>query len=358
MVANSLSERALREFYDPAAKRASDAFDIFLSWVASSRLSAMIGALSELTGHEVVLAEGIHALLDGGDGVELPVPADRQRAIADAIARYADNVALSVIEVADGLAQDAVQLREKLLGSGSLRTFPGRVALAGRVLAAVAHEGGFRRSGRDFYMHPDEVASIVTTAWERQRSGEDGRLDVARFLAYAHDGFEDTIDPFGGYLSEKPALMSPFVAQRVLEILGVPDARAIARVLLLMTRTKDVAGNKMNYFDYLDRGIREGGSLFLLTKAPDIHHNLNIEPEMIARGDRTAHTMSEKRDMYREAADDMRTASEACDAATAWVVHSVFAVTPVDIHHTFKSDTLSIQEIAAAVRRKVSERTA
>lgn len=358
VIANTLSERDLREFYDPAGLRTAVPLGEFIDDVAATRRPFTLASVGELSGHEVILAEGLHALLDGGEGVALPITADRQIAIADALARYAENVALSVIDVADGLASETAHL-QGMLRTGTLRPIPDRVVLAGRVLAAVAHEGGMRRSGRDFFMHPDEVATIVTTAWQRQMTAdEDDRLDVVRFLAYGHDGFEDTIDPYGAYLSEKSVLISPLVARRVLEILGIPDARAIARVLLLMTRTKDVDGNKMEYFDYLHRGVREGGILFTLTKAPDIHHNLNIEPDMIERGDRKARAKYEKRETYRAAVDEMRLAGEQFDAATAWIVHSIFAVSPVDIMSTMKSDTVSLQEIAAAVRQKMAERTA
>ncbi|RIQ20566.1 hypothetical protein [Jiangella rhizosphaerae] len=352
MNANNLAETGLRDFYDPASLHDSEPLDAFVDRVASTRRPVSLPPVGDLLGHEVVLAEAVHALLDDGPGVTLPIPDDRQHAVVAAVTAYADNVARSVLEVADDIAEDAEQLRDLL--HGSVRPMPGRAALAGRVLAAVAHAGEFRRSGRDYFMHPDEVASIVTTAWRRQIRGEGERLDVAQFLAYCHDSFEDTIDPFGAYLSERPVIVSPLVAQRVLEMIGVPDARDVARVLLLMTRTKDVDGNRMDYFDYLDRGVRQGGALFMLTKAPDIHHNLNIEPELIERGDRKARARYEKRDVYRAAADKMRFAAESQDAATAWVVHSVFAVSAGDLAPTIKSDTVSLQEIAAAVRRKMA----
>lgn len=355
VVANSLSETGLREFYDPASRQAGEPRDAFIDSVAASRCQVRMGALGALNGYEVMLVEGVHALIDHAEGVPLPVAAERQQAIIATVEAYACSVAEAVIEVVDELVRDTTQLADMLRGNVS--PLPSRVVLAGRVLAAVAHEGGMRRSGRDYYMHPDEVATIATTAWKRQIRGDDDRLDVVRFLAYGHDGFEDTIDPHGEYLTEKTVIVSPLVAQRVLELLEVPDARGIARILLLMARTKDPDGGKMDYFEYLDRGVREGGSLFVLTKAPDIHHNLNIEPEMIERGDRKARARYEKRDTYRAAADEIRTAAEAQDASTAWVVHSVFAVTADDIAPTTKSDTVSLQEIAATVRRKVVART-
>lgn len=351
VVANTLSEPDLRAFYDPTGCHADETSDGFIDHVAATRRQVTVEQLGELNGYEVILAEGLHALLDGGSGSALPVSEDRQAAITDMVTEYADTVAHAVIEVADSLAEDTAQLQE-MLRSGTVPPVPDRVVLAGRVLAAVAHEGVVRRSGREYFMHPDEVASIITTAWQRQIKDDNERLDVARFLAYGHDGFEDTIDPYGAYLSEKPVIVSPLVAQRVLELLGVPDARAIGRILLLIAHTKDVQGKKMDYFEYLDRGVREGGSLFVLTKAPDIHHNLNIEPELIERGDRKARHRYEKREVYRAAADVMRIAAEGTDASTAWVVHSVFAVTSVDIMSTLKSDRVSIQDIAAAVRDK------
>lgn len=352
VIANTLSEKELRAFYDPAGRFTDEPVRTFLDRVASTRQPMEASPLGPLTEFEIILAEGLHAGIDKSIGVGLPVPAARQHAIADWVNTHAERVAVSVIEVADRLADDTAKVL-RMLHLGSLRP-PGRVVHAGRVLAAVAHEGCLRRSGRDYFMHPDEVASIITTAWQRQMGAEDERLDLARFLAYAHDGFEDTIDPFGAYLSN-PVIVSPLVARTILELVGVPDAGGIARILLLMTRTKDADGNRMDYLDYIERGVRQGGLLFLLTKAPDLHHNLNIEPDMIDPTDHKARAKYEKRETYRAAADEMRIASEDYDSPEAWVVHSVFTVAPSDLKPSTKSDSLSLQETAAAVKQRVAE---
>jgi hypothetical protein len=381
-----LSERDLRAFYDPAGRRTHDPVHGLLDRVAATRVPFVLPPAGRLTGAEVILAEALHACLrthpqTGPDqagregagregagregagrdaragrdaGVVLAIPAGRQRAITAAVHGYADDVATAVLDVADDLADDLHRLRRRLTGlrgQGGLQ----RIVLAGRVLAAVAHDGAVRRSGRDYYCHPDEVASILGAAWRRQAAApeQDPRLPVGEFLAYCHDGFEDSLDPRGSYLSEVPVILSPLVARTVLERLEVPDAAEIARVLLLLTRTRATDGSRMDYLDYLERGIAEGGAYFVLTKAGDVHHNLSIEPERIDPADRSAPARYEKRELYRRAASRLRGAAESHDRGVAWTIHSTFAVRPAELRPSLCSDTASIRRLAAAVREKV-----
>jgi hypothetical protein len=309
----------------------------------------------------VILAEALHAGLQGDPdrsggepGVVLPVPVWRQRAIAAAVHGYAESVATAVLDVADDLAGDLHRLRRRITGLQH-QDVPERIVLAGRVLAAVAHDGAVRRSGRDYYRHPDEVAAILGAAWRRQAVPEqDPRLPVGEFLAYCHDGFEDALDPVGSYLSELPVILSPLVARTVLERLGVPDAAGIARVLLLLTRTRAIDGSRMDYLDYLERGIAEGGAYFVLTKAGDVHHNLSIEPDDIDPDDRRAPARYEKRELYRSAANRLRGAADSHDGSVAWTIHSAFTVRPAELRPSLCSDTASVRRLAAAVRERVA----
>jgi hypothetical protein len=328
--------------------------------------------VGRLSGYEVILAEAIHACLGTHSAgaaaaapaphhalsaqradIVLPIPPRRQRAIAAAVDDYADTVAAAVLEVADDLGRDLRRLRERITGLDQPGG-PERLVLAGRVLAAVAHDGVVRHSGRGYYCHPDEVASILSAAWRRQAHPEqDPRLQIGRFLAYCHDGFEDSLDPLGSYLSELPVIVSPRVARAVLEHLAVPDAAEVARVLLLLTRTKAVDGSRMDYLDYLDRGIAEGGAYFVLTKAGDVHHNLSIEPEDIDPADQHAPTRYEKRELYRSAAHRLRAAADGHDHGIAWTIHTTFTVRPAELRPSLRSDTASVHRLAAAVREKV-----
>ncbi len=368
-----LSEPDLRAFYDPAGRHRHEPLPVLLDQVAATRVPFTLAPLGPLAGHEVILAEALHACLGpqacragtrpgdaGADGegridasAVLPVAPRRQQAIAAAVDRYATAVAAAVLEVADDLAVDLLRLQDRVRGLlGEHRhAIPGRLVLAGRVLAAVAHEGVVRRSGRDYYCHPDEVASILSAAWRRQaRSETDPRLLVGRFLAYCHDGFEDTLDPVGSYLSELPVIVSPRVVLAVLRSLAVPDAMEIARVLLLMTRTEATDGSRMDYLDYLDRGIAEGNAYFVLTKAGDVHHNLTIEPEDIDPADRRAPARYAKRELYRRAANRLREAGDDHDHDIAWTVHTTFAVRASEFRPSLRTDTASVRQVAAAVR--------
>jgi hypothetical protein len=290
-------------------------------------------------------------------GVTLPISPHRQRAIAVAVDGYAAAVATAVLAVADELGGDLRRLRARIAGPLGRHqpAVPGRLVLAGRVLAAVAHEGVVRRSGRAYYCHPDEVASILSAAWRRQVRPEcDPRLLVTRFLAYCHDGFEDSLDPVGRYLSELSVLVSPRVVLAVLKDLGVPDAAEIARVLLLMTRTKATDGSRMDYLDYLDRGIAEGNAYFILTKSGDVHHNLTIEPENIDPADRRAPARYAKRELYRRAAIRLRDAADDHDRDIAWTIHTTFTVRPTDVRPSLRTDTASVERLAAAVRGRLA----
>jgi hypothetical protein len=355
-----LSERDLRAFYDPAGRRARRPVRDLLDHVAATRVPFVLPPIGRLSGAEVVLAEALHAGLGTGSGIRrddagvvLPILPGRDRSIAAAVDRYADAVAAAVLDVADDLACDLHRLRQRIAGlhgpAGSER-----LVLAGRVLAAVAHDGAVRRSGRDYYSHPDEVASILSAAWRRQaRPEHDPHLQVGRFLAYCHDGFEDALDPHGSYLSELPVIVSPRVARAVLERLGVPDAAEVARVLLLLTRTRATDGSRMDYLDYVDRGIAEGAAYFVLIKAGDVHHNLSIEPEEIDPADRRAPARYEKRELYRSAANRLRGAADSHDHRVAWTIHTTFAVRAAELRPSLRSDTASVRRLAAAVREKV-----
>jgi hypothetical protein len=368
----AVSERDLRAFYDPAGRRACQSADILLDAVAATRVPFGLPPVGRLSGYEVILAEATHAGLGTRPadpaavvpaphhavsahrgGVVLPIPPGRQHAIAAAVDDYADTVASAVLEVADELGHDLRRLRERIAGPDRPGG-PERLVLAGRVLAAVAHDGVLRRSGRDYYCHLDEVASILAAAWRRQGYPEhDPRLQIGRFLAYCHDGFEDSLDPLSSYLSELPVIVSPRVARAVLEHLAVPEAAELARVLLLLSRTKAVDGSRMDYLDYLERGIAEGGAYFVLTKAADVHHNLSIEPEDIDPADQRAPTRYEKRERYRSAAIRLRGAADGHDHGIAWIIHTTFTVRPAELRPSLRSDTASVHRLATAVREKV-----
>lgn len=347
-----VAEGDLRTFYDPAGRAGGRAVRDLLEDVAGTRAPSVLPGAGRLTGHEVTLAEALHACLatDGPDGVPLPVTPARQRAIAGAVDRQAETVAAAVTEVAGELERRWRRLRLRARGVVASSE---HLVFAGRVLAAVAHDGAVRRNGRDYYSHPDEVAAILAAAWPRGgRTPHGVRLDVGRFLAYCHDAFEDTLDPVGGYLG-RPLFVSPRVILAVLDRLAVPDAAALTRVMLLMTRTRATDGSRMTYLEHIERGIREGGSYFLLTKAGDIHHNLTIEAEHVDPQDRRAEARHRKRALYRLAADRLRDAADLGDHDTARAVHGTFAVCRTDLPPSPRTARGHLGHIAATVRDRL-----
>jgi hypothetical protein len=352
----------LRVFYDPTGVHADKPMDEFVENVAATRAHVNLPGLGPISGHEVIAAETTHALIEGMDAVPLDLSERRRREITEATARQAGKIARAVIEAADGIvtARNTDQAASPFI---NVPTLPPRLVISGKVLAAVAHQHVRRRSGRAYYAHPDEVSSIITVAWRKQYGnvqggmesmvrGRESMLDVIRFLSYAHDAFEDTIDPRSKYLA-KPLIVTPLVAEKLLRSERVKDARDIARTLLFMTRTKDVEGRRMTYRDYVDNGIRRGGEYFILTKSPDIKHNVSIEPENIVPGDTKSAEKARKREMYKDAIVQILRGSDPYE--TSFVAHSVFTVTAEEVAaETRQKYPFDINSLADQVHDKLA----
>jgi hypothetical protein len=340
-----ISEADLRAFYDPAGHWTDRPVQVLLDDVAGTRASPVLPGAGRLSGYEVVLAEALHACLgtDARAGVGLPVPPRRRRAVTRAVVRQTGAVA----EAVTGLAGELARSRWR---RPRARHRDERLVFAGRVLAAVAHDGVVRRNGRAYFTHPDEVAAILTAAWPDPGHP---RLQIARFLAYCHDTFEETLDPVGAYLG-RPVVVSPRVALAVLRRLGVPDAAAVARVLLLMTRTTATSGGRTPYLEHVERGIREGGGLFLVTKTGDVHHNLTIEPERLDPDDPRAPARHRKRSLYRQAVTRLQDAADADDPGTARVVRGILTVRRSDLPASPRSGGAHLHHLATAARDRAT----
>jgi hypothetical protein len=356
----------VRIFYDPTGKNGDEPLPEFLNRVASTRSEVNLPGLGPISGHEVIVAESTHALMDGAETLPVDLSEERRLRIRQATVRQAGRIALSVMDAADGLEKkrDAVVAMRSNI---RIPTLPPRLVVAGKVLAAVAHQHVRRRSGRPYYAHPDEVASIFSVAWRKQygmRSermpqdlqGREGLLDTIRFLSYAHDAYEDTIDTTGGYLA-KPVIVTPLVAEKILESQKVMDARSVARTLLFMARTKDVEGDRMSYRDYIASGAKRGGEYFLLTKAPDIRHNLTIEPDHIEPGDERSAKKLKKREQYSSAA--VQVLRELDPYSTSWLGHSVFTVTRQEVAaETGQKYFFDLNVVAQDVHDRIAESSA
>jgi hypothetical protein len=348
----ALDEAGLRQFYDPAGRRRHQPAGALLADVAGSRTPFALPPVGRLTGPEVVLAEALHAGLErrvdarcldpAAGGLVLPVPPGRQRAIAAAVDRYADTVAAAVVQVADDVRGDPPIGEQRLVRAGS-------------VLAAVAHDGAVRRTGRPFWWHPHEVATILALAWRRRAAGgSDVDPGTSQFLAYCHDAYEDALDPVAGYLSARAVVVSPRVVAAVLTRLAVPDPVGVARVLLLLTRTRATDGSRLPYLDYLDRGIGAGEPHFTLVKAADIHHNLTIEPDRVDPADPRAPARYGKQEAYRTGAARLRVAAAGHADHIARTTRAVSSVGPADLAVSARADAAAgPARLAAAVRERI-----
>lgn len=350
-------EDDIRHFYDPSHRLADIPFEGLLQNVASTRQPAYAPGLGKLAGHEIILVESIHAMIDDGKTDQLPIKSERQTEIREAVSSYAGNIALSTVEAVDEIISDRKH-RQDVMPHVKWSPLPADVVVAGKVLAATAHDGQSRRNGRPYYTHPDDVASILTIAWSKQMPEErSDELDRYLFLAYLHDGYEDTIDPAGHYLSASPVVVSPFVAQRVLQHYDPTVPEAVPRTLLYLTRTKDTAGHRMPYDAYTTRGIKYGQKLYIGTKAPDTQHNRNIEPEMIEPGDTKAQAKHRKREMYEAAALKLLHAANRYDEPFSLFISSVFAVTPAEVRTAGNRNyPLKIKDIAENLRSNFLKR--
>lgn len=346
----------VRVFYDPLDRHSDEPDDVFLDGVAATRATVVLPGIGQIGGHEVVAAEVTHAMIDGADRLPLKITDARRESIKAAVAHQAGRIALKVVEATETMVQEHNTAKAEH-PRYRIPTLPPQLVLSGKVMAAVAHENVRRRSGRLYYYHPDEVSSIFTVAWRKQFGAKVGSadhermLDVIRFLSYAHDAYEDSIDSKGAYLA-KPVIMTPLVAEQLLEIQHVADARNIARTLLFMTRTEDENGKKMPYRKYIDLGIKRGGEYFILTKSPDIKHNVSIEPDKILPGDKKSAEKVRKRNMYLDAVIQILRASDPYD--TSLVAHSVFQITRGEVAaEGQKKYNFNINDIAQQVHREV-----
>ncbi len=358
-MSNALTLPELREFYDPAELHTKDQEQdmVFFDRVASTRYSAIVHGLGRLTGHEVIWDEAIQMLYDPeDDSVELPIDAERKKEIYWHASGYAEKVAASILEEADGLVMDRDRVPQ-LNTQVRLNTLPNKVVLTGKVMAAVAHDGVFRRNGRDYISHPSDVASILSAAWRRSvPDGHEQELDLLSFLAYTHDGPEDSIDAYGRYIG-RTVVITPLVTKKLLLMQGIPEADEIAKTQFLLMRTRDTEGYRMEYLDYVKRGLNAADPLwkhFLYTKTADITHNANIEPDPLVLDDEKIQHKLDKKLTYELAQRELLEAAERLDAPFTLLPHRILAVTKEVLQRErTKESSFDAKVVAKSVRERV-----
>jgi hypothetical protein len=279
--------QAIRNLLDPSARyRKLDGQDALRS-IAADAPAATIPELGQLSPYENILVLGLHAGIDArkddiDHGVALPLPyisIDRQVEITRLTRAKAREQAAVVGEITRELYAELLQ-RPGI----NIKRAPSLLDIAGIGLSAHVHKGVFRKTGREYFKHPDEVARSIDIAWGIPVDIEDRQQrDRVKFVGRLHDGYEQAIGRSSwnilSYLGQSALISSPLVIEETLRNIGDPRARPVSRAIRMLTRTVDHLENRMPYVRYIGDALIE--NLFELVELPkdaDIHNNRDIEP--------------------------------------------------------------------------------
>jgi len=276
----------LREFYDPTGEYSGDDDEALFNFVAGLRVPVTIGNLA-LAGNEVIVAEAFHAGIPLPEAVEGRLTVERLEEIHDTLGLHAGWVVDRVIETSN---QVYTELQNKI---GI--TYPDLCeefipVIRAKVLATDAHYGIFRRNRNRYMSHPEAVGSIWDIAYQtvyhndpEAKTGDptDFKRQFGIIIGNTHDAYEDTVDPWGEYLS-RPILPTPYVFEKLLDQKDYPfpHAALVGKTLRLMAHTKGIGNKKMPYPNYIARGVMLGGVEFAQGKDPDLQHNGKIDPDV------------------------------------------------------------------------------
>lgn len=339
------------EFYDPN-KLLGEQEKVVDYLLASRPLMSETESLGRIATGSIVLAESLHANLIG----ELPSPgrlgmdARHYKDLTKRVDLDVDNVVAAIHATID-----SIQQQEQRDGAfHKSKNGSSEVVFGGQILAALASSGQKRESGRDYFQHPHEVASIIAVAAQNLPGLDPSLLDSLLFLAYCHDAYEDTFSRDGDTHLAAPVLVSPRVASRFLESVGVEDHYEVAHSLMLLSKPVGPDG-KMSYMDYIVRGLHD--KRFVLAKLADTHHNEVIEPK-IAKGDADeVRKYVAKRDQYHEAQHLlMQAANKFDDINLTFLAHFIVnvdkrAILRQVLHQGGANHHYMAQELAANVAR-------
>lgn len=288
--ATTVAER-IAEFYDPS--RHYDGTVAILE-----RLQELKGVASTALARTVVLELGHAGLVTEGDNRELAATLgtshDTVRMAQRQLDVSSEHMANAVVRATNAL----FEARRDFTTSGRISP----VEVAGMVLAAHAHHGVERRSGKPFYRHSEAVARLIRIAWDQLLPRDGDEHDAAVFLGYTHDSYEHALPLDNGRYVEAyghdRVLPSPLVQQKVLGKLGVAAAASYAHTARLLTKTPTLDGTLMDDDYYMQRGMAD--RLFCLIKLAETHHNLTLDPDnSMATGDGDApQDITAKNDRY------------------------------------------------------------
>lgn len=285
----------LRALYDPSGQYDEVPDDLFYGRLAQIRPQAQLLGYGALHGCEIALADSIHLMVDTPTAVREGVDPDRAAGIDRAITFQTE-------KTVDLLGQ--ITLRNSIDGLQFVDTFPdGTCDLAAldiRELAAIAHKGVKRRSGKEYLTHTEGTAAIVEAAWWQHHELDETsyrQLRVFKMLAYVHDAPEDTVDPRDSAYLARPTIASPFVIYKTLDRHEIAEAERVARGSVLLDNSRGLTGQKMPNGKYIGRMLDEGDQkeyLAPVVKDADVCNNSRIEPE-----DLTIPGVRERRVKYR-----------------------------------------------------------
>lgn len=337
----NLSMGALRKYYDPSERHQELNDEDFMDAVGASRVSSNIPDLGLVEDHQVVLCEAFQNLFDGGEGVPLRVPEQRQHDIATVMSKRADIIAATVTDLAHQIRQDEITRTIKYYDRPPAPPHP--LATSGKLLALMAHHAQYRDSGRAFITHLEDTSSAITTAWRKQRLDEEDPLyDLLRFLSYTHSLPTGNMDSFGAFIG-RPILLTPLANKRVLELHDVAEADSAARSLTSLMRPRDIDGNRAAYGDnYIQGGISTPppqSLYFKIVKSACIHSSVHLEPDMMGINDLGLPTARADRPDYEAAAMHLMQSGESEGSEYADLLHSIFARGAVEVRaesqHTY-----------------------
>lgn len=317
-----------RDFYDPECVLTDSELPYYLEKRIPA--GATVYGLGHLTSRSaILLAESLHGrlLTDLPEG-EYPFTLDDHE--AESVQLRVENDVSNIVTALYKTVQDVRTKELKHVAFDETKS-ESDVVLASRILSSAASQAIRRESGRDYYMHPHEVAQIIRVAARRFHGLNKVDLDRLLFAAYAHDAFEDTIPRKTGTFLTAEILISPLVVSSVLGVLGDDQHRAIANTHMLMSKPIGPNG-KMTYDKYISRGLED--PRFDLIKLADTQHNDVIEPKIVFDSLAAIRKLTTKVAEYRNARETILiTASRMPDINLVLMAHAITAVTKEDIRY-------------------------
>lgn len=281
---------AMREFY---AATPDAPIESLADKLAAVKREGVIHSLGKLAGRELIVAEGAHAgFFRQAD--DIPFEFDREEAGLIIAGVQAD--AMAMAEAAVVTAEEMQAVRDRNLLFKGFRPVPKRV-MGGMVLGAVAYNGMKRKSGRDYYEHPNEMVTCLRIAWRRWNRPDEflinqNVLEGGSFLFYLHDGWEDSYKKSTQTYLNHEVVISPLVGEYTLNLLGYGhQSQELSHANLLLTHPVGVDDDgrprKSPYDHYALRGLhaRCCSHWFALGKAVDNQHNRVIEPKIVVHDD-------------------------------------------------------------------------